>query len=349
MIRIAAALLACAVFLNGCAFVDNALLPALAGVPPGNTTVQQSSGELGPPTGTPVGQKVEELHADLTKIEASVSDQERLTQTLKAATKQQSATYSQSVEAIRGKLQSGTTRGNPTLLKYWDSAETQFEASTVSLGQMNKLSSAVASNAARCKYLLQAIQATHSLPGAIDEDARQLKVLEDRVQVVVITIDRLSNDLTESIGRQSSELGEERAELNILSLAIDSGEPLGKSLASRVFAPPMAPALPPGSGAATGRPLVVIRFDRIDVSYQQPLYEAISAALMRRPNAGFDLVAVAPSGGTANAALGLNAALHDGDQVLHALVAMGLTADRVNLSSLVSPEAHSIEVRLYVR
>src|SRR5262249_22171843 len=150
-------------------------------------------------------------------------------------------------------------------------------------------------------------------------------------------------------GRQSSELGESRAELNILSLAIDSGEPLGKSLASRVFAPAMVPSSPPGSGAATSRPLVVIRFDRIDVSYQQPLYEAVSAAITGRPNAGFDLVAVAPSDGSANAALSLNKALHDADQVLHALIAMGLTADRVSLSSLVSPEAHVIEVRLYVR
>src|SRR5262249_41978242 len=180
-------------------------------------------------------------------------------------------------------------------------------------------------------------------------DTRQLKALEDRVQTVTISTNRLFNDLTENISRQSAGLGEERAELNILSLAIDSGSPLGESFASRIFIPPMTPPGPPGSGAATGRPLVTIRFDRVDVPYQQPLYEAVREALVRRPNVGFDLVAVAPSGDTANVALGLNAALQKADLVLHALIAMGLSPERVSLSSAVSPNSRVNEVHLYVR
>jgi hypothetical protein len=90
-------------------------------------------------------------------------------------------------------------------------------------------------------------------------------------------------------------------------------------------------------------------FYRVDVRYQQPLYEAVSEALMRRPNAGFGLVAVAPFGGSATVALSQNVALHNADQTPHALVAMGLTADRVSLLSVISPKAHFDEVRLYVR
>ena len=41
------------------------------------------------------------------------------------------------------------------------------------------------------------------------------------------------------------------------------------------------------------RPLVVIRFDRANVPYEQALYTAVSRALERRPQALFDLVAVA--------------------------------------------------------
>ena len=51
------------------------------------------------------------------------------------------------------------------------------------------------------------------------------------------------------------------------------------------------------------RPLVVIRFDRRNVKYQV-LYDAVSRALERRPNARFELVAVSPrAGSTATAAL----------------------------------------------
>jgi len=112
----------------------------------------------------------------------------------------------------------------------------------------------------------------------------------------------------------------------------------------------MGMAAAPGAGIATGRPLVVIRFDRPDVQYQQPLYQAVSQALARRPNAGFDLVAVAPSsGGTAQVALNSNMAQRDADQVLRSLISMGLSPDRVSMSSATSPNAQVNEVHLYVR
>ena len=49
--------------------------------------------------------------------------------------------------------------------------------------------------------------------------------------------------------------------------------------------------------AAAGSPLVVIRFDRPNPSYEQALYTAVSRAIERRPDAVFDLVAVSPGKG----------------------------------------------------
>ena len=43
----------------------------------------------------------------------------------------------------------------------------------------------------------------------------------------------------------------------------------------------------------------MIRFDRPDVDYQQILYAALNQALQARPSAGFDVVAVSPTRGTA--------------------------------------------------
>src|SRR5258708_20772720 len=57
---------------------------------------------------------------------------------------------------------------------------------------------------------------------------------------------------------------------------------VGKNFASRSFASPCARFATWG-WTATGRPLIVIRFDRPDVPYQQPSYQALNAAPTRRP------------------------------------------------------------------
>jgi hypothetical protein len=106
----------------------------------------------------------------------------------------------------------------------------------------------------------------------------------------------------------------------------------------------------PGSGIATGRPLVVIRFDRENPDYEQALFAAVSATLDRRPNAAFDLVAVAPAAGTpAQVSLNTSKARRSADKVMRSLTSMGLSPDRVSLSTMTSATAQTNEVHLYVR
>ncbi len=365
--RLPAVLLGAALMLSGCDFFDSALLPSFGGessssTPAATQTAQASTPQLGtgnfqPPgvtpgqaTGTAVGQKVEGLRGELSKLQGSVSSENQNLQSLRAQAIQNALAYHQSVGAINAKLEVGTTPGNPILVKQWNDAQGQLEQVNGSLNQMNQLATNVSASAAMSSYLLQSTRATYNISGAVDEDHRQLTVLEDDVNKTTIVIDRLLSELTEDIARQTNYLAEERGNLNTLAIAVNNGEAFGSSLASRAYAPPMGMAAAPGAGIATGRPLVVIRFDRPDVQYQQPLYQAVSQALARRPNAGFDLVAVAPSsGGTAQVALNSNMAQRDADQVLRSLISMGLSPDRVSMSSATSPNAQVNEVHLYVR
>jgi len=97
-------------------------------------------------------------------------------------------------------------------------------------------------------------------------------------------------------------------------------------------------------------PLAVIRFSRPDVPYQSMLYTAMSKALERRPQAQFDLVAVAPNQGTpAQVALAQNKSRRNAEQVLRTLTEMGLPPSRVNLRSTTSTSANTNEVHIYVR
>ncbi|WP_052711731.1 hypothetical protein [Elstera litoralis] len=98
------------------------------------------------------------------------------------------------------------------------------------------------------------------------------------------------------------------------------------------------------------RPLVVIRFDRPNVVYEQALYNAVSQALERRPDVSFDLVAVSPTrGGAGPAALAANQARRSAEQVMRSLTDMGLPPNRLALSSSNSPTVDANEVQLFVR
>src|SRR5208282_786236 len=125
--------------------------------------------------------------------------------------------------------------------------------------------------------------------GAVDEDHRQLTQIQGDIDATTVQIDALLNALSDEIGRQSTYVANERDNLITLSQAIKNGQLYGPSLATRAFGPvtstplpapaqPRASAAPRPQAAAAG-PLVVIRFDRPDVSYEQALYTAVSRAL----------------------------------------------------------------------
>ena len=144
--------------------------------------------------------------------------------------------------------------------------------------------------------------------------------------------------------------------MTALSVAIKNGELYGTSLANRAFSP--ISALSNGAPASTGsqvasadrRPLVVIRFDRARPDYEQALYTAVSRALERLPTAAFDLVAVAPSrGSAADLALNSNNSRRNAETVMRSLTDMGLPPDRVRMSATTNAQVQTNEVHIFVR
>lgn len=336
-----------------------ATTPDLTPAPPpqlGQTNFAPPAVTQAAATGTFVGQKVAQHRAELMSLQGMIVERNQQLQGSRQKTTQDSQRYHGTIAAINARLQLGTTPGNPVLTSQWQAAQQELERMSADVAEMNSLANSVAADSAMAAYLLEAARATYGLAGAIDEDHRQLAILEDETNRTVVLIDRLLNELSEDISRQTSYIGNERRNLNVIGLAIQNGEILGNSLFNRAF----ANAAPVGGGVATPaaaaglpagqQPLVVIRFDRPNVQYQQPLYNAISTALERRPQASFDLVAVAATGGTAaEAALNVSRAKQKADDVVRALADMGLPADRLRLSSTSSAGVATNEVRIYVR
>lgn len=308
----------------------------------------------GASTGTYVGQKVQELRGDLQRLQDNISRHNAELQQVRQGMAQDASSYYSQVGAINSRLQVGTTPGNPQLIAQWNQAQTALDRMSDDIAKLNALSNQTASDSSLAAYILESAKAAYGLQGAVDEDHRQLGQLESDVNRATISIDRLLNSISEDISRQSTYVGNERNNLVALSLAIKNGELYGQSLANRSFAAPATPTAAPRTpvtrSALERKPLVIIRFDKPNVAYEQALYSAVSRALERRPSAAFDLVAVAPnSGSPAQVTLNSDASKRNAENVLRSLTNMGLPADRVSLSATTSASVQSNEVQIYVR
>lgn len=384
-----------ALLLGGCDYVNNALWPSLTGPSPTSSEAKSAAAapaaasapmaqpaaessniaeqpnpapaSSNPPASaqtpaigeTEVGRRANQLAGDAQKLDGSVAQRVSAVQQLRADMVQTAEQYQGLVAQINARLQVGTTPGNPILQSQWNQANSSLDNFGAEIGRMSELSNQVAADASTAAFLLESVRAAYSLSGAVEADHRHLAQVEDQVNREVVTIDRLLNDLSDDISRQSSYVSRERNNMTALSVAIKNGELFGGGLANRAFAPISTTAAAPigarraENPAATAighRPLVVIRFDRPNPAYEQALYTAVSRAMQRRPNAMFDLVAVSPSHGSqAQIALSSVTAKQQAETVLRSLTQMGLPPDRVTLSAETSAAAQTNEVQLYVR
>ncbi len=311
-------------------------------------------------TGTDVSQKIDHLRVDLSNLQANIQANSDAFRSIRVVTENHSQAYHGVVAAISARLQVGTTPGNPILVDQWNEAQAQLDRINENIGQLNNVSTASAANSTLANFLLEAARAAYSLSGAIDEDHRQLRILEDDINRTIVMIERLLKELSEDIARQTTYVQGERSNLTALSLAIKNGELYGMSLANRSFmtmpsvsSKNLQNAVEPVASmdlTSALSPLVVIRFDQANVSYERALYSALSTAMERKPDAQFDLVAVSPSrGNPAAQALGTSSARKFAEQVLRSLTDMGLSPQRVTLSAKSSETADVNEVHLFVK
>jgi hypothetical protein len=309
---------------------------------------------VGQPTGTIVGRKVAQLQGDLGQLRSRLTAQVGTFRQIQAKTVQDSQVYHGTIAAIEARLQIGTTPGNPILVQQWNDAQTELDHVNDDVLRMNRLSTEVSATSSMGGYLLDSVRAARTLSGGVDEDFRQLTRLEDDTNTTSVTTDRLLTDLATNIQRQQAYVAGERANLNEVAVAIRNGQAISSGVSAY-------DAVSTGGGAGGwaasspsggyDRPLVVLRFDRPNLQYQDALYTAVKAALERRPGAMFEVVAVSPSTGTAGGeALSETRTRRHASEVARSLSEIGLPQGRVRISSQTSASVGSAgEVQVYVR
>ena len=351
--------------LGGCSFADEVIWPTVAGdeskagasaAPSlGTTTTAGLSVTPGQPTGTQVGARTAQLRGELAALQGQMNIRSSELNAIRAQTRAHADAYHSSKAAIEAKLQVGTTPGNPLLVERWNQTQAELDQMARDINNMTALSTVIAGNASTATYLLDTIQATFGLSGAVDEDHVQLEALQDNTKQTVVIINSLLGELREDTARQTTYLANERSALNTLSSAIKRGQIFGggglpMSQVSSPSSPSLAAAPRAASELPSTPPLVTIRFDRPGVEYERSLYTALSQALELRPGAEFTVLAVSPAAGTAaNVQLAQAESRANAERVFRSMSDMGLPPDRVQLSATTSAGVSSNEVRIYVR
>jgi hypothetical protein len=304
--------------------------------------------EPGNDTGTVVSHTIQSLRGEISGLQDKIVTSAQQLGELKSVAGQSAADYHEAKAHITTRLQIGTTRGNPELVSEWNTAQSSLDTLTGNINSLNALGTQVADESSRAHYVLDTVHATFDVSGAVDEDHRQLKTLEDETNQTIVLIDRLMMEVSDNVQRQTSYVANERANLTTLAAAIKNGELYGAELGSGMIATTSSPRY--GSPMGGGTALVTIKFDRANVDYQQILYTALAQALQTRPGASFDVLAVSPTRGTAaSVQLAQTEAQRHAQSVMRSMTDMGVPATRLSVSSTTDPSIGTSEVRVYVR
>jgi hypothetical protein len=298
--------------------------------------------DTGPDTGTAVNKTIQSLRNQVMGLQQKLSgNYGRLTELRNQGAGSASA-YQEAKARITTRLQVGTTRGNPELVAEWNTAQGQLDALSANVNALNALGTDITNDSSTAHFALDQIGATFTVSGAVDEDHRQLQLLEDQTSQTIVMIDRLLKETSDAIQRQTAYLANERANLTTLAAAIKSGDFYGGGVTSSLGGIPAV--------ASAGSPLVVVKFDRPNVDYQQILYAALNQALQNRPGANFQVVAVSPTRGTAaSVQIAQSTARRHAQDVMRSMTDMGVPATRLGVASTTDPSATSSEVRVFVR
>jgi hypothetical protein len=301
--------------------------------------------EAGADTGTAINKTIQNLRSQVSALEIKLAANAQRLFDLRNNGAGSAASYQQSKAQITTRLQVGTTKGNPELVSQWNSAQTSLDSLSGNINSLNALGTDVATDSSNAHFALDQIDATFNVSGAVDEDHRQLSLLQDETSQTLVMIDRLLSEVSDAVQRQTAYIANERGGLITLANAIKNGELYGGTpgitLASASGGIQMASA---------DTPLVVIHFDHPNVDYRQALYAALNQALQFHPNAGFQVVAVSSTrGSAASVRIAQTTAKRHAQEVIRSIADMGVPAARMSVASATDPGAADSEVRVFVR
>ena len=172
------------------------------------------------PSGTFVGQKINPLREDFLAVAEAFNIHRDSYEEVKSRVYGASTEFYGTIAAVNTKLQLGTTPGNPVLVRQYDQAQSELDNIEEYMREINLLNQKVNADAGVVALLKSTLNKTLRLAGAIDQDHRQLELLEDDTEKLEIDIARLINEITEEISRQAGFAKIENQNMLVMAVAI---------------------------------------------------------------------------------------------------------------------------------
>ena len=310
----------------------------------GNTIVTNPASEkvvLSSKTGTLVGDRVNTYKNELNHIRADMNKVSDNLSKVRESALVTSKKYYEIIAEMETKLSLGTTPSNPQMVALYNNAQNALQDSDTQAANLNNLVAEVSALGANSGVLAQNIKATYAVPGALDADHDNLRVLENGTEQTAVSLKNLLNEISADANAQKAFTDNARLQLLRLNDAVARGNfnSAGAAVvpAHSVFKAPVtkAPLGAPTSGAA----LFKINFADENVDYLSNLESAVSNALNTNPNAKFLVKGMNP----ANKKLSTDEAKKYAAQVFADLISLGVEPQKINLSAgqdslLTSPQ-----------
>lgn len=300
-------------------------------------------------TGTFVGQKVIAFRKELAQIKDSTKINRSELQQIRNDILNSTTLYNKNIGTIETKLQIGTTPGNPNMYNLLQQAQNQAQSLSLSANALENLSGKVANNATSINYLLDSIRAAFHISGAVDEDHRDLRSLQNEAEQLSVSINNLNAEIGTDSGRQQHFVADAQVQLNRLNNAIKNGNfqqarPMPKQK-TVLFGNKANAGNNSVSGARyslPGKPLFVAKFVNEDIDYRDGLSNAVKAALARKPDVTFEVIAVSNTASQGKAQSHAN-------RIFQEIIALGVNANQVNLSARNNAKLSAPEVMIFVK
>ena len=354
--------------ISGCAFSNDALFPSLLGTEPqeeiagaktsaktqdpslpmlGTTDFEPIEISKVSSTGTFVGQKVATFRNELNQLQKSVSSENRELQQVRTAVINNAVQYHKLVGAIEAKLQVGTTPGNPQMFAALQSAQGNVQAMGMQAIALNQLSNRISADSTTTNYLLDSIRSTYSVSGAVDEDHRQLRLLENEANQIGVIVNSLLGEVNSDAARQQQYVETANSNLLVLDSYIRQGHYGVGTVAGAGYIKPLAnPNFGQAPSIASGKPLFTAKFNNANVDYKDGLKKAVNSATAKKPNVLFEVVAVSPVGGSQ---LAQNNARKRATEIFQEMIDMGVGADKITISAKSNNDSTSPEIQIFVK
>ena len=343
----------CALGIAGCSSNDSSF-PSLVGTESQENIYADSSNVVnGSYTGTFVGQRVAAFRQELSQIKQAHKSNEKVFQKINTNVANTSTLYQKTISAVESKLQAGTTPGNPNMYAMLQQAQSNVQTMFANANALDNLSTKTANALTSVNYLENSISAAFNISGAVDEDHKQLRELQDQAVRMAQKISALNENVTRAANFQQQNAIQSSQEVNALHESVKTGN-AGTVLTrqiSRHATPTPSLTQVANSGnkphryaeASVNRmPLFSVRFKSENVDYHDGLSTAVKSALTRKPNAVFEVVAI--SNGNSQ-----TQAQKHASKIFNEMVALGANASNINLNAKINEKSSTSEVMIFVK